>query len=68
MSEDYDKRTKELLEKISKNLDLILVILLAKSGLKQSEIAKIIGTSERTIRNWIPFRQIQQSGKHNEEN
>ena len=67
MSENYDKHTKETLEKIAKNLDMILVILLAKSGVKKSEIAEIIGISERTITNWLPFRQIKQSGKNNEE-
>jgi DNA-binding CsgD family transcriptional regulator len=39
------------------------VILLAKSGVEQKEIAKILGISERTIRNWLPFRQIKQSRK-----
>lgn len=68
MSETYDKNTKETLDKIAKNLDMILVILLAKSGVKKSEIANILGVSERTITNWLPFRQIKQSGKTDEEN
>lgn len=63
MSETMDKNIGETLDKIAKRLDMILVILLAKSGVNQSEIAKIIGTTERTIRNWLPFRQIKQSGK-----
>lgn len=63
MSETIDKNVKETLEKIAKRLDMILVIQLAKSGVNQSEIAKIIGTTERTIRNWLPFRQIKQSRK-----
>lgn len=63
MSETIDKNAKETLEKIAKRLDMILVILLAKSGVNQSEIAKIIGTTERTIRNWLPFRQIKKSRK-----
>ena len=63
MSETTDKNIGETLDKIAKRLDMILVILLAKSGVNQSEIAKIIGTTERTIRNWLPFRQIKQSRK-----
>jgi len=63
MSDSIDKNVKETLDKIAKRLDMILVILLAKSGVNQSEIAKIIGTTERTIRNWLPFRQIKQSRK-----
>jgi len=61
MTENFNKNAIAALEKISKRLDMILVILLAKSGVNQSEIAEIIGTSERTIRNWLPFRQIKQS-------
>lgn len=53
----------DTLEKIAKRLDMILVILLAKSGVNQKEIADILGISERTIRNWLPFRQIKKSRK-----
>jgi len=63
MSDPMDRNAKETLDRIAKRLDMILVVLLAKSGVNQSEIARIIGTTERTIRNWLPFRQIQQSGK-----
>ena len=63
MSDPMDKNTKETLDRIAKRLDMILVVLLAKSDVNQSEIARILGTTERTIRNWLPFRQIQQSGK-----
>lgn len=63
MSETMDKNIGETLDKIAKRLDMILVILLAKSGVNQSDIAKIIGTTERTIRRWLPFRQIKQGGK-----
>lgn len=62
MSDTIDKN-KETLDKIAKRLDMILVVLLAKSGVNKSEIARILGITERTIRNWLPFRQIQQSGK-----
>ena len=63
MSDTTEKNVGETLDKIAKRLDMILVILLAKSGVSQSEIAKIIGISERTIRRWLPFREIQRSRK-----
>lgn len=63
MSETTDKNTEETLEKIAKRLDMILVVLLAKSGVDQTEIAKILGVTERTIRRWLPFRQIKQRRK-----
>ena len=66
MTEATDKKIGEMLEKIAKRLDMILVILLAKSDVEQAEIAKIIGVSKRTIRNWLPFRQIKQSRKEEE--
>ena len=39
----------EQLEKISKKLDIIITILLAKSGVQQREIAKMLGMSTKTI-------------------
>jgi len=63
MSDTTNGNLKEALDKIAKRLDMILVILLAKSDVNQSEIAKILGVSERTVRNWLPFRQIKQSRK-----
>jgi len=63
MIDTTDKNTEEMLEKIAKRLDMILVILLAKSGVRQTEIAKILGISVRTIQYWLPFRQIKQSRK-----
>jgi transposase len=63
MSDAMSNTIKETLEQINKKLDIILVIMLAKSGVNQSEIAKIVGISERTIRRWLPFKQIKQSRK-----
>ena len=40
---------KEQPNEITKKLDLILIILLAKSGFTQREIAKIMGISTKTI-------------------
>lgn len=63
MADTTDKNTRETLERIAKRLDMILVILLAKSGVNQKEIAKIIGVTDRTIRNWLPFGLIKQTQK-----
>lgn len=41
------------LKEISKKLDLLLIILLAKSGLSQRDISKILGISSKTI--WKMF-------------
>lgn len=51
------------LDKIAKRLDMIVVILLAKSGLTRKEIADILGISERTIHRMLPFREIKQKRK-----
>jgi len=63
MSDTVEKNVEEKLDKIAKRLDMILVILLARSGVNQAKIAEILGITERTIRNWLPFRQIKQSRK-----
>jgi len=63
MPDTREKSLGKRLDKIAKRLDMIIVILLARSGLKLSEIAGILEISERTIQNWLPFRQIKQSGK-----
>jgi len=51
------------LDKIAKRLDMIVVILLARSGVNRKEIADILGISEKTIERMLPFRQIKQSRK-----
>ena len=63
MPEKNDESFKRKLDKIIKRLDMILVVLLAKSGLKLNEIADILGISERTIQRMIPFRKIKQKRK-----
>jgi len=63
MPEKNDESFKRKLDKIIKRLDMILVVLLAKSGLKLNEIAEILGISERTIRRMLPFRKIKQKRK-----
>lgn len=56
-----NKRVIEKLAKIGKRLDMIVVILLTKSGLNRNEIAEMLGISEKTIERMLPFRQIKQS-------
>ena len=51
------------LDKIGKRLDMIIVIMLAQSGLNLKDIAEILDISERTIQRMLPFRQIKQSQK-----
>jgi len=63
MSDIGGRGLDEKLDKIARRLDMIVVILLAKSGLKLKEIADILGISERTIQNWLPFRKIKQKRK-----
>ena len=63
MPEKNDESLKRKLDKIVKRLDMILVVLLAKSGLKINEIAEILGISERTIQRMLPFRRIKQKRK-----
>jgi len=58
-----DKSLGKKLDKITKRLDMIVVILLAKSSLKRIEIAEILGISEKTIERMIPFRKIKQKRK-----
>jgi len=61
-----DKRDESLgkrLDKIARRLDMIVVILLARSDLDRKEIADIIEVSEKTIERMLPFRQIKQRRK-----
>jgi len=53
------------LEKIIKRLDIITVVLLAKSGLKRKEIADILGISEKTIERMLPFAKLSQKRREN---
>jgi DNA-binding NarL/FixJ family response regulator len=61
MSKTSDRSVGKKLDKISKRLDMIVVILLAKSGLKRKEIADILGISEKTIQRMLPFKEIKQT-------
>lgn len=62
MSENPKEIEKKLF-KIGKRLDLIIVIMLAQSGLNQKEIAEILGISEKTIQRMLPFRLLKQNLK-----
>jgi len=58
MSDTGDKSLGKRLDKIARRLDIIVVILLARSGLNRKEIADILGISEKTIQRMLPFGQI----------
>jgi len=60
-----DKIWDEKLTKIARRLDVLTVILLAKSGLTLKETADVLGVSEDTIERMIPFRKLK--SKRNEE-
>jgi transposase len=53
-----DKASGEKLDKIVKRLDILTVILLARSGLPRKEIAEALGVSEKTIERLIPVSKI----------
>ena len=63
MPDTRDRSLGKRLDKIAKRLDMIVVILLARSGVNRKEIADILGISEKTIERMLPFRQIKQSRK-----
>jgi transposase len=63
MPDTKDKSLGKRLDKIAKRLDMIVVILLARSGLNRKQIADILGISEKTIERMLPFREIKQSRK-----
>ena len=63
MPDTREKSLGKRLDKIGKRLDMIVVILLARSGVNRKEIADILGISEKTIERMLPFRQIKQSRK-----
>lgn len=63
MSETREKNLGKRLDKIAKRLDMIVVVLLARSGVNRKQIADILGISEKTIERMLPFRQIKQSRK-----
>jgi DNA-binding NarL/FixJ family response regulator len=60
MSKNANKDLGNKLRYITKRLDMITVILLAKSGLTRKEIAGVLGVSEKTIERMLPFEKIKQ--------
>lgn len=63
MSSKTYKGIEKKLDKIGKRLDMIIVIMLAQSGLNLKDIADILDISERTIQRMLPFRQVKQTLK-----
>ena len=62
-----EKASTERLDKIIKKLDIITVILLAKSGLTRKEIADVLGVSEKTIERLIHVSKIKGKKTETEE-
>jgi len=58
MSSKTDKSLGKKLDNISRKMDMIIVIMLAQSGLNRKDIAEILGISEKTIERMLPFREI----------
>ncbi|MEM3576885.1 MAG: helix-turn-helix domain-containing protein [Candidatus Bathyarchaeia archaeon] len=46
------------IEKVNKKLDMIIVILLAKSGFTRKEVADVLKVSEKTIERMLPFEKL----------
>lgn len=46
------------IEKLNKKLDMIIVILLAKSGFTRKEVADVLKVSEKTIERMLPFEKL----------
>jgi DNA-binding transcriptional regulator LsrR (DeoR family) len=51
-------RSGSKIDKIIRRLDLLTIILLAKSGLTRKEIADVLEISEKTIERMLPFSKI----------
>lgn len=60
-----NKNLNEKLSQLNKKLDIIVVALLAKSGLTRKEIADVLGISEKTIERMVPFEKLEQK-RHEE--
>lgn len=50
------------LDTIIRRLNVVVVILLAQSGLDRKQVAKTLGVSEKTIERMIPFRELKKRG------
>jgi len=55
-----NRNLNEKLSQLNKKLDIIIVVLLAKSGLTRKEIADVLGISEKTIERVVPFEKLKQ--------
>ena len=56
-----EKAINEALNKISRKLDIIAVILLANSGLTRKEIAEVLEVSEKAIQRLVPISKIKRN-------
>lgn len=46
---------------ISKRLDILIAINLARSGIDQNAVGKVLNVSGKTVSRMIPFRKIKQA-------
>ena len=53
----------QLLKKLQRNLDILIAIQLAKSGLSRKEVADVLEVSEKTVERMIPFGKIRDLSK-----
>jgi len=58
MNKNANKNLNEKLRHIAKRLDMLLVILLAKSGFTRKEVADVLEVSEKTIERMLPFEKV----------
>ncbi len=55
---NMNKQISKKLDRIVRQLDTLIVVLLAKSAFERKDIAKILGVTERTVSNIISVRKL----------
>ena len=58
MKPSRTSKSSESLDKVAKKLDMVIVILLAQSGLTLKETAEVLKVSEDTIERMLPFKKL----------
>ena len=54
---------KKQFKELTKKLDMLIAIELAKAGLSRAEVAEALDTSEKSIERMFPFNKIKKSTK-----
>ena len=52
------KELEKLLKESNKKLNILLILELAKLGMDIKRVAKVLGMSDKTISNLLPFKEI----------